>query len=273
MKPLLSTSNELVSILGKKTYAQLEGLVPDKKEFFALAARYLQLNELELFMKLAERLKLPLLTKLTDDFERVSVRGIPEQEYRDKAFVFFKTKTGLHGVACSDPGWLTPYSSRFSQFPTVLASWSLLQTWLTDFEISEEKDLPAEIVKAKRVASLPAEKAIDAVVDAVASMGVSAAALDFSPDRIDYEVIAPDLNTYRGEIKTPEAVRVEEILALSLLKNPHIVEREISGICITITISSNPRRRRFYIQWTPQLPKTLAINARLLIENSKTPDY
>lgn len=201
-------------------------------------------------IKIADRLRLPVLTRLTDDFQFVEAPGMTLKEHLERAFVLFRSKTGFYGCACLNPAWLTPYTSRFHQFPTLLAPWGVVKSWIQKQEpITPKQNVQSPILTIKCHSNLSAEKAIDAIIEAVSSFGVSAAALQFLPDSIRYEIIGSDLCTHRGEIKTKEAERVEEIFALSFLKHPHQVEREISSEKVFITVSPNPIRRKFYVQW------------------------
>ena len=270
MSKPLSTSLELERYLGKSIYAELLSTVPDKRQIFRVAANHLGVSELDIFIELSDRLRIPVLTRLTDDFERISVSGVHENEYTDRAFVFFRTKTGLHGIACVDPAWLTPWTNRLTQFPTVLMPWQFIQNWLIDWDHTPD-DIHSKIVHTGPVTSSDPGKALSALVSGLANLGVSSASVEFFPGRIVYRIIGPDLRTRTGEIKNLAAEGVEEMIALTLVKYPHTIESEIEGIPVTITVSDNPTRRQFYIQWTPELPRTLAIKRRMMADRPRHP--
>lgn len=253
MRTELSTVAELKHVIGHRLYADVFKLCPDKREIFETAAWLLEISEVELVIKIAERLELPVLTRITDDFEVVQAPGITLEEHLERAFVLFRAKTGFYGSACLNPAWLTPYTSRFTQFPTLLAPWSVVKSWINRQEqIAAKQNIVTQNLAINCRSSYSAEKTIDAIIEAVSSFGVSAAALQFMPDSIRYELIGSDLLTHRGEIRTREAERMEEIFALSFLKYPHQIEREIGGVKIMITVSPNPVRRKFYLQWISQ---------------------
>lgn len=261
MRAELSTMTALKQVVGRSLYANFHKLCPDQREIFQTAARFLEISEVEMMIKIADRLKLPVLTRLTDDFQFVEVPGITRKEHLEGAFVLFRSKTGFYGCACLNPAWLTPYTSRFSQFPTLLAPWGIVKSWTQKQEpkIPKQNTL-CQILSIKCHSSLSAENTIDAIIETVSSFSVRAAALQFMPDSILYEIIGSDLCTHRGKIKTKESERVEEIFALSFLKYPHRVERKINGTKVSITVSPNPLRRKFHIQWVSE--RTKAANDR-----------
>lgn len=260
MKAELSTVTALKELVGGSLFANCYKLCIDQREVFQTVARLIEISEAQMMIKVADRLRLPVLTRLTDDFQFVEAEGMTLKEHLERAFVLFRSKTGFYGCACLNPAWLTPYTSRFTQFPTLLAPWGIVKSWIQVQEQTVSKqNILSMTLSVKCHSSLSAEKALDAIIEAVSSFGVSAAALQFMPDSIRYEVIGSDLCTHRGEIRTQTAERVEEILALSFLKYPHHVEREIGGVKISITVSPNPTRRKFYIQWKLQTSVLAAI--------------
>lgn len=256
MKAELSTVTALKELVGTSHFANFYKLCPDQREIFQTAARRLEISEDQMMMKIADRLRLPVLTRLTDDFQFVEAEGMMLKEHLERAFVLFRSKTGFYGCACLNPAWLTPHTSRFTQFPTLLTPWSVVKSWIQNQEQAVSKEnILSMTLSVKYHSSLSAEKALDAIIETVSSFGVSAAALQFLPDSMRYEVIGTDLRTHRGEIRTREAERVEEILALSFLKHPHQVERQINAQRISITVSPSPIRRKFHIQWGLLVPK------------------
>lgn len=261
MKAELSTVTALKELVGDSLFANCYKLCPDQREVFQTAARLLEISEAQMMIKVADRLRLPVLTRLTDDFQFVEAEGMTLKEHLERAFVLFRSKTGFYGCACLNPAWLTPYTSRFTQFPTLLAPWSVVKSWIQKHEQAvSKKNILSMTLSVKCHSCLSAEKVLDAIIEAVSSLGVSASALLFMPDSIRYEVIGSDLCTHRGEIGTKAAERVEEILAISYLKHPHQVEREIGGTKVSITVSPNPIGRKFYIQWASEIMGATAAN-------------
>lgn len=130
MRADLSTVTALNQVVGDSLYANVYKCCPDQREIFPTAARLLEISEVEIMIKIADRLKLPVLARLTDDFEFVEVQGMTLEEHLERAFVLFRAKTGFYGCACLNPAWLTPYTSRFYQFPTLLAPWEVIRDWI-----------------------------------------------------------------------------------------------------------------------------------------------
>ena len=241
MLPFLSTTAELRTILGEQLYRELLDEVKDKRAVFSRAAAYLDISEVELFMRLSRRLGIPLLTTLSAELMRVSVSGVTESELMEKAFVFFSTDSPISGVACVDPSWLTRKTSRFLKLPTLLAPWSLIRAWLFQ-DISDDAPLPTF--------ALTGEKALDSILKEAIRFSSKASMLTFHSNLIRYDIIGNDLVTHSGEIRTPEADKIKQALTLCSLKEPHIVPRVLNGTALSITVSPIHTPGRFHIQWS-----------------------
>jgi hypothetical protein len=265
MKGYQSTMSELARLIGRRELTTLEATCKDQREIFQVAAHSQHMSDTELCMKLADKIGLPVLTRLSDDFKFVQVPGFPFEECLSKAFVFFQAKNGLFGIACIEPAWLNELRQRFEQLPILLTTWAIVKSWVYQDCESSKDFLRSKTVSQTFRSQSSVETAFEAVISTIARLGVSATALDFLSDKIQYEVIAPDLNTYYGEIKTSQSSQVEQLLSLSLLEPLRVIKRTIDGVMISIFVSPNVRPHRFYIQWTPDLPKTADLNARLLL--------
>lgn len=253
-----STSLELRKIIGQRLFNFLNSKIPDRRDLFIAAAANLRISELELFKELSERTGLPVLKKLPNNFKILLSSNFSIDQYEKRAFGFLKALNSPFSLACVDPAWV-PEDVLALKPTCLLTPWSNLKEWITTATKSVEDESCSDLIDSKQIVHLLPEHAIDSLIKRVASLGSSSVALEFSSKSLQYEVIAPDLKTYSGEIETTVSKEIKNILLASNKKS----ERKIDGTEITIFVSESAKSSRLYISWTPDLLVTKGVYKRL----------
>ena len=239
----------------RKIFDNFSSRTPDMRELFEIIGNYLQMDELTLMCTIGDYMNIPVLKKYTDHFTQFDTPGIPKSEQEHNAFALLCSPSGAGAVACLEPAWLKQYPHHNLNGPLLLCGWQLLKDF---YHANSNKNHPPIQIPNSKITD---QISLDNILRRLAFLGVNEGIIQFSNTEVRYEIIAPDLNTYKGVLYPVPAPDIEKTLLKALENLTCHIHREISGSPINITVHSIDKHS-FRLTWTP-LPETLQIQNEL----------
>lgn len=256
MKQFCSSVAVLQHLVKRKTFESFSRACPDRRVLFAMVGRHLQMNEETLMCTIGDHMNLPVLKRHSSQFFQTETQELSNSEQERNAFALLTSRSGVRAVACLEPVWLHQYPSNYLSGPLLLCGWELLKTIYR--KRADQNYQPIQTPDSKITDSISLEN----ILKRLAFLGVNEGIIEFTDSDVRYEIIAPDLNNYNGILYLSAAPEIEQTLLQAAESSSHRLQKEISGLLISITVRLKTHKRCFRLTWTP-LPETLQIQERL----------